>query len=296
MTSLHDARPGSTNTRSTGSTCVPAWPSRWMPSWSRSARCSTASARTSPRSPRPSPSSSTAASGCGRPSATGAGAAAGGDDCDEIMAAAASLELLQACALVHDDVMDGSDTRRGAPSRPPQVRRAAPREGWRGDPESFGVAAAILLGDLLLVWSEQMLATSGLDEAALLRAQPVYDRMRVELMAGQYLDVVEQAWAASTSSARCGSPGFKSAKYTDRAPAAPRRRARRRLARPSSTRTQRVRAAARRGLPAARRRAGRVRRPRPRPASRPATTCARASAPCWSRRRCPVRTRARRPS
>ena len=29
---------------------------------------------------------------------------------------ATSLELLQACALIHDDVMDGSDTRRGQPA------------------------------------------------------------------------------------------------------------------------------------------------------------------------------------
>ena len=39
-------------------------------------------------------------------------------DSDALVRAAASLELLQACALIHDDVMDGSDTRRGMPSMP----------------------------------------------------------------------------------------------------------------------------------------------------------------------------------
>ncbi|BEP15453.1 polyprenyl synthetase family protein [Acidothermaceae bacterium B102] len=144
--------------------------------------------------------------------------AAGGDDCDEIMAAAASLELLQACALVHDDVMDGSDRRRGAPSVHRKFGSLHRVEGWHGNPESFGVAAAILLGDLCLVWSEQMLATSGLTDAALLRAQPVNARMRVELMTGQYLDVIEQAMGGVDVERALRVARFKAAKYTIEGP------------------------------------------------------------------------------
>src|SRR5205814_1559375 len=80
---------------------------------------------------------------------------------DAVVRAAASLELLQACALVHDDVIDASDTRRGSPSvhrRFASTHRAA---GWHGDPEAFGSAAAILLGDLALIWADTMLAESG---------------------------------------------------------------------------------------------------------------------------------------
>jgi geranylgeranyl diphosphate synthase type I len=144
--------------------------------------------------------------------------AAGGDDCDEIMTAAASLELLQACALVHDDVMDGSDRRRGAPSVHRKFGALHRVAGWHGNPESFGVAAAILLGDLCLVWSEQMLATCGLEPAALLRTQPVYDRMRVELMTGQYLDVVEQSMGGVSVERALRVARFKSAKYTIEGP------------------------------------------------------------------------------
>src|SRR5437773_470449 len=79
---------------------------------------------------------------------------AGGEDGHAILAAAAALELLHASALVHDDVMDASDTRRGRPSlhRWFAIRHAEQR--WQGSPESFGTGAAILMGDLLLSWTD----------------------------------------------------------------------------------------------------------------------------------------------
>ena len=140
--------------------------------------------------------------------------AAGGTDSDAIVRAAASLELLQACALVHDDVIDASDTRRGAPAvhrRFAATHRAA---GWHGDPEAFGSAAAILLGDLALIWADTMLAESGMDATALQHAFGIWDAMRVEVMCGQYLDVVEQARGGGSVERALRVARFKSAKYT----------------------------------------------------------------------------------
>ena len=143
---------------------------------------------------------------------------AGGDDCAEIIPAVAALELLQACALIHDDVMDGSDTRRGAPSvhrRFASLHRAA---GWMGPPEAFGAGAAILLGDLALVWADQMLYQSDLPVERLLASKPVYDRMRVELMAGQYLDLLEQGRGTTSVERSLRVARYKSAKYTVEGP------------------------------------------------------------------------------
>lgn len=117
---------------------------------------------------------------------------AGGTDSDESVYAAASLELLQASALIHDDLMDGSDTRRGQPSIHRRFERLHRESGWQGAPEAFGSAAAILLGDLCLTWADEMLFGCGLPAEALGRAKPVYDTMRTELMSGQYLDVLGQ--------------------------------------------------------------------------------------------------------
>ena len=74
----------------------------------------------------------------------------------------ASLELLQACALIHDDLMDGSDTRRGKPAIHRHFENLHRQGSMAGLAEQFGEAAAVLLGDLALVWSDHMLHNSGL--------------------------------------------------------------------------------------------------------------------------------------
>lgn len=140
--------------------------------------------------------------------------AAGAEDGEAIVRAAASLELLQACALVHDDVIDQSDTRRGAPSVHRRFAAIHRSQGWRGDPEAFGAAAAILLGDLALIWADTMLADSGIGAVALQRAFGMWDLMRIEVMCGQYLDVVEQARGGGSVERALRVARFKSAKYT----------------------------------------------------------------------------------
>jgi geranylgeranyl diphosphate synthase type I len=139
---------------------------------------------------------------------------AGGADRDEIVTAVSALELVQASALIHDDVMDGSDTRRGEPAAHRRFATIHHKAGWHGDADAFGTAAAILLGDLCLVWSDELLHSSGLDAASLARARPVFDEMRTEVTVGQYLDVQTQA-AAVTSTRRASLIArYKSGKYT----------------------------------------------------------------------------------
>ena len=140
--------------------------------------------------------------------------AAGGADCPQIMAAASALELLHASALVHDDVMDASETRRGSPA---VHRRFAARHaagGWRGSADAFGMGAAILIGDLLQSWTDELLHDSGLPATALLHGRPVLDAMRTELIAGQYLDLLSQAAGDDTVESALRVVSYKSAKYT----------------------------------------------------------------------------------
>ena len=133
---------------------------------------------------------------------------------DQAMVAASSLEFLQACALIHDDVMDGSDTRRGLPAAHRHFANLHRGHSWLGSPENFGIGAAILLGDLCLSWADQVFLSSGLPSVALQRAKPVYDEMRTELMAGQYLDLLEQARGGGSIERALRVVRFKSAKYT----------------------------------------------------------------------------------
>ena len=120
---------------------------------------------------------------------------ANGELTPQVYQAAASLEFLQASALIHDDLMDGSDTRRGKPAMHKQ----------------FGDAAAILIGDLALVWNEQAVHKSGLGTA---EVNSVHDIMRTELMAGQFLDVYEQTQSTFSVERSLKIARFKSGKYS----------------------------------------------------------------------------------
>jgi geranylgeranyl diphosphate synthase type I len=132
----------------------------------------------------------------------------------EIIRAISSLELLQACALIHDDLMDRSDTRRGKPAIHRHFENLHQSTAMNGLATQFGEAAAVLLGDLALVWSDQMLNSSGIPTDSLLAAQRIHDEMRVELMAGQYLDVREAGESSYSAERSLRIARYKSGKYT----------------------------------------------------------------------------------
>jgi geranylgeranyl diphosphate synthase, type I len=139
---------------------------------------------------------------------------AGAQDCPEIIVAAASLELLQAAALIHDDLMDDSNTRRGKPSIHRQFGTLLEGAGRPGRWTDFGAAAAILIGDLCLSWCDAMIESSGIEPIDLLRAKPTFQDMRTELMAGQYLDVLAQATGGTAVDGALRVIRYKAAKYT----------------------------------------------------------------------------------
>ena len=131
-----------------------------------------------------------------------------------LLRACGSLELLHASALVHDDYMDASDVRRGRPATHREFAEVHEESAWRGDPEQYGAAAAILLGDLLLSWADEMLRTCGLDGARVRDAQGFFDLCRSEVVTGQFLDVSAQARGASDVDVAMNVLRYKSAKYS----------------------------------------------------------------------------------
>jgi geranylgeranyl diphosphate synthase, type I len=116
--------------------------------------------------------------------------AAGKEIDEQTVRAAAALELLHTFAIVHDDVMDRSPSRRGVPATWVHLAEAHREDGLPGDPDAYGLAGAILLGDLALVLAGRALRESGFEHDRLLPALERYDRMRAEVVAGQYLDVL----------------------------------------------------------------------------------------------------------
>ncbi|WP_218938269.1 polyprenyl synthetase family protein [Modestobacter altitudinis] len=137
---------------------------------------------------------------------------------DAVLRAVAALELVHSSALVHDDVMDAADTRRGRPAT--HVGFAGRHGGAEldGDADTFGVGAAILVGDLALVWSDELLRCSGISPGALARARPVWDTMRTEVTAGQYLDLLRAAGGLPGPAGALTVARYKSAGYTVQRP------------------------------------------------------------------------------
>ncbi|MGI8718254.1 MAG: polyprenyl synthetase family protein [Lapillicoccus sp.] len=146
--------------------------------------------------------------------------AAGEPDSPALVRLATAMEFFQAAALLHDDVMDASDTRRGMPSAHRAVAAHHGEAGWSGSSDRFGEAAAILAGDLCLNWTDELYSTSGLPPEHLDRARRTFDTMRTQLMGGQFLDLLESArgWDGLTTAQRVSSARnvirYKSAKYT----------------------------------------------------------------------------------
>ncbi|KAA9143463.1 polyprenyl synthetase family protein [Microbacterium lushaniae] len=113
----------------------------------------------------------------------------------DVVGAAAALEIFHAAALVHDDLIDNSDTRRGRPAAHRRLEADHRRQSWHGDAAAFGRSGAVLLGDLLVAWSDDLLeeaiAATAPDRAVATRA--AYARMRRDVTIGQFLDVAEES-------------------------------------------------------------------------------------------------------
>src|SRR5690606_11554737 len=116
--------------------------------------------------------------------------ASGADHSDALWHPAAAVELLQAFALIHDDVMDRSAQRRGQPAVHVELADHHDRAGLVGDPAWFGVGGAVLAGDLAFVWADELFDATPVPVADRERGRKVFTTMRTELMAGQYLDLL----------------------------------------------------------------------------------------------------------
>lgn len=135
------------------------------------------------------------------------------DDSDVLLLFSA-LELLQACALVHDDVIDESATRRGFPTVHRAFADRHRERQWHGSPEQFGTSAAILLGDLSLSWADDIVAGANLSVDAHRRVQRVWADIRTEVLGGQYLDIAAEASGAESVASAMNVNTFKTASYT----------------------------------------------------------------------------------
>jgi geranylgeranyl diphosphate synthase type I len=134
---------------------------------------------------------------------------AGGVPSDPLVTdAGAALELLHSFAVIHDDVMDASDQRRGRPSVHRAFADLHRESGWRGEGRRFGEGAAILIGDLAFVYADMLLSDAPRG------AIDVFAELRLEVSLGQYLDLLGTARADTSAEQSRRICLYKSGKYT----------------------------------------------------------------------------------
>jgi geranylgeranyl diphosphate synthase type I len=132
----------------------------------------------------------------------------------EMMTVCAGLELVQACALIHDDIIDRSDTRRGRPTIHRQFEKGHRSANWLGAADHYGEGVAILLGDLALAWADDLLVGAGFAPDVFAQVAPVWSGMRTEVLAGQLLDIRIEASGDESPAAAHRVMRYKTAAYT----------------------------------------------------------------------------------
>ena len=146
------------------------------------------------------------------------GGTASGPEAEAMLQAASALELIQTCALVHDDLIDESDTRRGKPTIHRRFEQRHRDSEFTGDDTQFGMASAVLLGDLALAWADDLLHSAGIPAEAMRRALRPWRAMRTEVLSGQYLDVLGQVNVDDSPEAALKICQLKAASYTVQRP------------------------------------------------------------------------------
>lgn len=138
------------------------------------------------------------------------GAGGDGEHDEAAITAGAALELYHAGLLIHDDVMDGSELRRGRPT----IHRSLARSPDRSAGRAFGDSAAILLGVLAQAWADELMGEIETDRDRLRRVRELFYRMRIEVISGQYLDILASDAQRPEVEAALAVTRFKTAKYT----------------------------------------------------------------------------------
>lgn len=134
--------------------------------------------------------------------------AGGTPDDSGVIDAGAAFEMLHAFALIHDDVMDGSSTRRGESTVHATFDADHQESAWSGEARRFGEGIAILIGDLAEVYADRLMSNA---PAA---AFEVWNELKIELNIGQFLDVLGAARGGVDLQTARRIVRYKSGKYT----------------------------------------------------------------------------------
>ena len=140
--------------------------------------------------------------------------AAGGDDLTRVDGPALALEMLHTCALLHDDVIDRATTRRNRPTTHVTFASRHRDAEWAGDPDAYGEAMAILIGDLAFVQADELFLQAQVPHEPLLEGFRRFTALREEVMIGQTLDLYAATAGVTSREAAVTIATLKSGRYS----------------------------------------------------------------------------------
>lgn len=140
--------------------------------------------------------------------------AAGGQAQEAILFASLSVELLHTFALMHDDIIDNSDLRRGELTTHKAFEAYHKTRKLKGNKKEFGLSSAILAGDLAFSFAEEILTTAPFPQERIRRARYFFDQMKIQVIYGEYLDVLGGYKDSLTEDEVLQVLEYKTAKYT----------------------------------------------------------------------------------
>ncbi len=112
-----------------------------------------------------------------------------GVDPEPILPLMAGIEFLQSYLLVHDDIMDRDELRRGGPTLHVWFRDHCVREGLTGDCSHYGLSQAITSGDYLEALAIALFTSARLPSSRIVEVLRRYSLGLRMVAYGQFLDV-----------------------------------------------------------------------------------------------------------
>src|SRR4030042_4513052 len=116
--------------------------------------------------------------------------ASGGRSHEAILYASAAFELWHTFAIIHDDIIDESNLRRGQPTAHIAFDKFHQNRNFSGDSQRFGISAAILAGDLAFSFADELLDSAPFPAERIRRAKIYYNAMKQQTVYGEHLDVI----------------------------------------------------------------------------------------------------------
>ena len=141
--------------------------------------------------------------------------ACGGAADGEVLPLALATEFLHTYLLIHDDIMDHAEVRRGQPAAHVRFRNAHRQRGFHGDARDFGLSVAILLGDLSHTWAVELASCAAAGRPELARC---FAAMSEEVIGGQYLELLVAQRRAAKEEDLTRVLRLKSGRYTAERP------------------------------------------------------------------------------